>query len=822
MSRHAPRTFRLALYGRSGSGKTCILAAMAMPLAPHPRGATCTRLYPDPTSGKARHAAQVAGYEWVEAAIGRLKEGKKPALNHFDKPAARVLRYGFTAEEVPEFRGELFDYSGELVNPMKHKDPKEVASVLLKHLRTIDGLLMLVEAPRGEGYDPRQASEVRLLAEAFTELETDREVPIALLVTKWDRRSELRGGDLESESDRLNAFLDSGTVPELSKLRDAIRNTAGAANTRAFPVSAFGGHVQRDGHDYPVAAELQAFGLECPFLWVAARRDALDLHALEREVEAMREFWGWINPRSWSRAFWNRHAHLPGRFRPGSIEHTAVEKQFRRRRVPVLICRGVAALLAMIVVLGVEAGFDYKYYSRVGLAELPGATVSANDAAITWLERYSTSHPLRHTFFNGSALSRSQARAKIREFQERIERQMWEPIERMKPDVLQQLGSAEDYLGKFPRGTHAAQAKTIVEDARALLARRKNDDSLDRLEHVIETLPSKPGAEKLMDVLAMAEVPLPEPRWETKGQLQRRHDSVQKLRDRLEEVVKDVDWAQFRKTYEEHIAKFRLLAAARLLDQRQPVDDKLRSLRTRFQTEAPRLIQRKVDGLTSGNILWEEAYAFLDEYDHWPIEMHTSDLKKSNEAARKEVEQRQDQWLYNVVVKQRQEKPIDDYLSQAPIRSMAHEVGQYKAYLARLRGKLRLRLVLTEIDWAEQCWNNDYNIVTVLVNGRKAIEKTRVESRKLSSTSGFDPYDFEHDLDEPIKIEIKIVNDDYPITGGGDHDHGEAVSTERTEDLARGQGLTFPLRFNEGVNKARFVVTGLPEKPPLPPWRPRP
>ncbi len=151
---------------------------------------------------------------------------------------------------------------------------------------------------------------------------------------------------------------------------------------------------------------------------------------------------------------------------------------------------------------------------------------------------------------------------------------------------------------------------------------------------------------------------------------------------------------------------------------------------------------------------------------------------------------------------------------------MAHEVGQYKAYLARLRGKLRLRLVLTEIDWAEQCWNNDYNIVTVLVNGRKAIEKTRVESRKLSSTSGFDPYDFEHDLDEPIKIEIKIVNDDYPITGGGDHDHGEAVSTERIKELARGQ--TYPLRFNEGVNKARFVVTGLPEEPPLPPWRPRP
>ncbi len=822
MSRHAPRTFRLALYGRSDSGKTCILAALAMPLAPHPRGTTCTRLYPDPTSGKTRHAAQVAGYEWVEAAIGQIKEGKMPELNPQERPAGRVLRYGFTAEDVPEFRVELFDYTGELVNPLEHKDPKKLASVLLKHLRTIDGLLMLVEAPRGGGYDSTQASEIRLLAEAFAELKTDREVPIALLITKWDRCSDLKDAALKDESDRLTAFLNSGAVPELSKLRDAIRNTAGAANTRAFAVSAFGGHVQRDGHDYPADGALQAFGLECPFIWVAARGDAHDLHALDREVEAMRSFWGWSDPRSWSRAVWNRHAHLPNRFHPGSIEHTAVEKLFRQRRVPVLVLRGVAALLAILVVLGVEAGFDSKNYSRVGLAELPGASVSAIDAAIAWLERYSTSHPLRHTFFNGYALTRSHARAKIRDFEERIERQMWEPVERMKPDVLQQLNPAEDYLSKFPQGPHAAEAKTILEVAKAVRARRENDDSLDRLDHVIKALPSDAGVEMLKDVLATAEAPLPEPRWGTEGQLQRRHASVEIVRNRLEEVVKNLDWGRFLKTYEEHIAKFRLLAAARLLHQRQPVDDKLHALRTRFQTEASKLIQSKVDGLTSGNTLWAEAYVFLDEYDHWPIEMQSNELKKSTKAARKAVEQRHDQWLYGEVVKKRQDKPINDYLSQAPIHSMEHEVDQYKAYLARRRGKLGLTLILTQINWAEQCWNNNYNVVTVLVNGRKAIEKTGVVSRYLTSTGGFDPYNFDHNLDEPIKIEIKIVNDDYPISGGGDHDHGEAVGTERIEDLARGQGLTFPMRFDHGVNKARFVVTGLPEEPSLPPWRPRP
>ncbi len=588
MSRHAPRTFRLALYGRSGSGKTCILAALAMPLPPHPFGATCTRIYPDPTSGKARHAAQAAGHEWLEASIGQLAKGEMPEPNPYEKPMGRVLRYGFTAEEIPEFRVELFDYTGELVNPLKHKDPKELASALLKHLWTIDGLLVLVEAPRGEGGDANQTLDIRLLAEAFAELKTDREVPIALLVTKWDRRSRLENAALEAEDDRLAALLDSGAVPELTKLRDAIRNTVGLANTLVFPVSAFGGHVQRDGHDYPRAGALRAFGLESPFIWAAARRNAIDLDDLRREVEAMRGFWGWLNPRSWFWAFWNRHAHLPSRFRPESPEHAAVEKLFRRRRVPVLARQVAGALFVISLVLGIENRFDHKSYGTVRLAELPGASVPATDAAIVWLERYSTSHPLRHTFFNGYALTRADARAKIREFQKRIERQMWEPVERMKPDVLKEAKLVGDYLGKYPRGPHAAEARTIQDEAKALLARRENDDALDQVEHAVKALPPGAGIEMLNQVLTVAGAPPPHPQMETEDQRRRRREAVEKMRNDLVEMEMKLNWQQFLKIYEEHLAKHRLLEAARLLAARQPADDKLRILRTRFQADAPR------------------------------------------------------------------------------------------------------------------------------------------------------------------------------------------------------------------------------------------
>lgn len=57
-----PKTYRLALYGRSGSGKTCVLAALAMSRSAHPAGATCMRVHPDPTN-PVQYPAQLKGAE---------------------------------------------------------------------------------------------------------------------------------------------------------------------------------------------------------------------------------------------------------------------------------------------------------------------------------------------------------------------------------------------------------------------------------------------------------------------------------------------------------------------------------------------------------------------------------------------------------------------------------------------------------------------------------------------------------------------------------------------------------------------------------------
>ena len=175
MSR-GPKTYRLGLYGRTGSGKTCILAALYKRLIPDESDLTCTFVPPDPKDR--RHKVQVEGMKWLEAAWQRLSNGDRPEPNpHSEIVGSRLVRFDFTSPTVAEFRAELLDYSGELVNPFTQNDPKSLAAALLKHMAAMDGLLIVAEAPRNSGADAEPTEELLLLAAAFNEVKARELAP---------------------------------------------------------------------------------------------------------------------------------------------------------------------------------------------------------------------------------------------------------------------------------------------------------------------------------------------------------------------------------------------------------------------------------------------------------------------------------------------------------------------------------------------------------------------------------------------------------------------------------------------------------------------
>ena len=107
MNENKSKKYHIALYGLSSSGKTCLLAALAMPRISHPLGYSCVDM---PTTGKKYEA----GKEWLEKAINKIKNGKLPKPNSNDGGESFIFNYKFSANHQ-RFDLELEDYAGELI-----------------------------------------------------------------------------------------------------------------------------------------------------------------------------------------------------------------------------------------------------------------------------------------------------------------------------------------------------------------------------------------------------------------------------------------------------------------------------------------------------------------------------------------------------------------------------------------------------------------------------------------------------------------------------------------------------------------------------------
>ena len=84
------KTYRFAMFGRTSSGKTCVLAALSMPRMRHYKGLTCNPLpidIPSPIGDRStwkkndRAASLHCGKEWLDKAIEKLKNNDVPPPN---------------------------------------------------------------------------------------------------------------------------------------------------------------------------------------------------------------------------------------------------------------------------------------------------------------------------------------------------------------------------------------------------------------------------------------------------------------------------------------------------------------------------------------------------------------------------------------------------------------------------------------------------------------------------------------------------------------------------------------------------------------------
>ncbi|HRE98933.1 MAG TPA: hypothetical protein PLI18_00345 [Pirellulaceae bacterium] len=373
------------LYGRPASGKTCLLAALAMPREPHPDGHSCIWVCDSqtisPPSGSRESwdvndptVARFLGKEWLQRAIDAISAGELPRANPNDATPFRLL-FDVTQTNGRVQRIEMIDYSGELVDPNLSDDV--LARKLLNHLEMADGILVLAEAPRRDEPLYELYRELQILQQALA-LVNDRRrktsadpIPIAMLLNKWDRFSKMEEFEKEIAQIEVQEFINQKPVVPQRALYSVLQSLAGSLHetpfSEIFPVSAFG-RTRRESREIDGKvrelelprdlAPLPSYGLEDPLVWISRRTDQLELHELEQRAGRL-AFWKLWQLPSRTGAKVSRHAEELRRRMPSHLPEAQAlsrvaergNKAFRSQLTT------LAALVLMTVVGTVQSAF---------------------------------------------------------------------------------------------------------------------------------------------------------------------------------------------------------------------------------------------------------------------------------------------------------------------------------------------------------------------------------------------------------------------------------------------------------------------------------
>jgi hypothetical protein len=494
------KVYKLGMYGRAGSGKTCILAALAMARITHPEQLSCTwipepaglpRPAGDPENWDSHDPATAfhRGKEWLEAAIAYLARRDVPPPNPANLAEPLRFSFQFATPEPRLFPVELIDYSGELIDPSITNDA--LAQRLREHMAAMDGLLVLAEAP-DPGRDTGPLSyELWRLAQAFALLGEEAQhgpaldVPVALLINKWDRRGALDFDNPDHENTRLQQFLESTPEPPHRALVQMLSNSVTEDNFAVFPVSAFGEHeTLADGREIPKQVHpLKSFGLEDGFIHVARQRDAIDMARYEADVRRLSpwRFWQSVTHTSpWRllRAGYALAARFPGK----SISHQQV--RFHAARAASIAATHVLCTIASVLFLLVASETFYDgFRTRSVLATLrsPQANEDQLRTEEQWLRAFTIAPVFRHTGSRLFVLSRAHANATLDGFWTQRDELAWQNVAQTQ-DLFQRAKRAKDYLDQYHNGRHRLNAQGIIAEAEQQWHAEENAQHLTKLE----------------------------------------------------------------------------------------------------------------------------------------------------------------------------------------------------------------------------------------------------------------------------------------------------------------------------------------------------
>lgn len=780
----SPRILRFALYGPANAGKTCILAALAMPHTaaagvsavwrssasdtPRPEGPEESWSADDPAVARYRGAA------WLREAIRSLDAGSNPPPNPNREPFRFRFDFRHDGFDCPV---ELFDYSGELLDPDVSDDL--LATRLRQHLRECDGLLVLAEVPRPDGSVGR-ADELNRIGRAFALLRDEGSVgladsvAVALVVNKWDRRGD------RVDAAALEDFLGGEDAEPHRRLRDALR-TRNPENFRTFATSAFGRSGATESNDRPPTERpLPSYGLEEPFLWAARRalEQSADrvLSAVRSEAGAFR-WWRILQPLTSRRSRLTEAVERLRRDYPDEYPHAAEARRILAATRPVARRQWAGLVFAVFLTWGIATGaFDLLRYVRYRPAlDGPHAVALADlEAADRWLTGFRERHKLWSPF-SWLILSPSGANRLATNVADRIE------TARRRADADQNF-----------RGRLAAWS-TALADARSLqdLANLRGD------------------------------LPRGEPETISEELLQEFRRLRQELDRKYKSAKESAELSDDERHYYDEIADWRIDGAARILAKLvdRPEAAKTREILVRnFRIRTVEFFERQLSDCQSSQNSegWQKAGDKLDAVicdDRVKALLATEDLR-TIESTWQKFRTANDRRLYERV--RNSNKPLEacrEYLDEKwSTKSMTKFVNIYQTELAKLDGTLEVSIVLHRLDFGSDGWDSVKNRVKVYANHELKIDKDDVTSRKGESIHEVAEFPFSGKRGDKIELRVEI-----DCTSGNflfrNRSQGSGTDEWTIDEL---NGKVREIDLGKYGNRAAFTLKGLPKVPDLP------
>ena len=912
MARDTRKMHRFALYGQSGSGKSCLLGAMAL-VGASSRELTCELLpveVPEPPqhpdgqmSEQERETLGLHnGQKWLHEVQEKLRRCEVPKPNPAEfGPAPPMLDFRIGDPQQGDRLVRLIDYSGELINPDMEHDPESFVRKLREYLSQSDGFLILAEIPKNNSDFAARTLHLQRLRQAFKSLLETKDdalqTPACIVLTKWDRYSEIEHDNPSAELHKLETYLHEhrelralihsignalapqeamlktaqAPEPDLSDQAQGVPPIPAASsalpipsptesagptgfqnplatteppvnqdhvapwglpigNVWVFPASAFGAAAVEDGKEVPKGF-LQPFGILEPFLWLAQRRDALDLESF-KQAWSRRARWAWLPlvfSTSGHRHLKNRATELSSRIPPSSPLARPLAQVRRKLFWATLasITTTVLMLLLMLSSLGTTLWSRFRYLQFAhwqSVVENPASNAEQLIQARNFFEGY------MQTGWNGLFVPpKQEAKHWVAQVDNKLDEILWQAVLKAVSDSEEQAQLAEDYLQKMPKGNHREEAQKIVARVKTLREERENDLWLAECQR---DLANARTASQVDEVRGKLNGGFPHPASATQEQKAK----LEQLKGTAYKSWGDLEWAEFQKKYREATAAGEFPKAAHLLATRQPRDDRWQKLLHDFLTEivekTPSRISRHLQDAQFENARKELAQAET-ALRQLESAVRPSDPGTANSVLKTlqtltpekdRIDQDHDRFLYNKVLAQRTPQACQLYLNHAPLKTMQKEVKAYADYLQALENPLEVTVGI-KIFWHENyhpdTGDHGENYVHVWVDDTQVFQSSEPIAENpdnLSGLVGTFPISQKLRQDE-VTIRVKIIEDDSWISGFDD-DGGGGEKRCSLETLKN--GIKIPLRPKDGSNfenRADLEITdGWPSEPKLSPW----